>query len=426
MATQQETARPDLSSLRIQDGKRKNSGAGKRVFWASVPIVLLAFLAAASFAFRNRKPEVEVAAAVKPATGPSGVLNASGYLTPRQRATIAAKITGRVTGVFFDEGTRVADGQLLATLDDSDVVRALDAAKADRDSSQAAIADFEVQLHNAQIELRRAQELLKAGVQTQQAVDTAEMTADSLRAKIALAKQQVVASEARIREQQQAVDNCTIKAPFAGIVVSKDAQVGEMVSPVSAGGGFTRTGIATIVNLHSNEIEVDVSESYIAKVKPDQAVNAVLDAYPDVTFPGKVRTVIPTADRQKATVKVRISFTDDSHVKLMDPASDPRILPDMGVKVTFLDEEDKPKASAKGKPEEPAFVAMVPQAAIRNDGATKYVFVVNNGSLQRHAVTVGPARGSDVEILAGLQPGAQVVVKGPEGLSDGQAVQLKQ
>ena len=338
MATQQETARPDLSSLRIQDGKRKNSGTGKRVFWASVPIVLLAFLAAASFAFRNRKPEVEVAAAVKPATGPSGVLNASGYLTPRQRATIAAKITGRVTGVFFDEGTRVADGQLLATLDDSDVVRALDAAKADRDSSQAAIADFEVQLHNAQIELGRAQELLKAGVQTQQAVDTAEMTADSLRAKISLAKRQVDGSEARIREQQQAVDNCTIKAPFAGIVVSKDAQVGEMVSPVSAGGGFTRTGIATIVNLHSNEIEVDVSESYIAKVKANQAVNAVLDAYPDATFPGKVRTVIPTADRQKATVKVRISFTDDSHVKLMDPASDPRILPDMGVKVTFLDE----------------------------------------------------------------------------------------
>jgi RND family efflux transporter MFP subunit len=410
MATQQETARPDLSSLRIHDGKRNSSGAGKRVFWAAVPIVLLAALAVAAFAFRNRKPEVEVATAVKPATGPSGVLNASGYLTPRQRATIAAKITG----------------QLLATLDDSDVVRALDAAKADRDSSQAAIADYEVQLHNAQIELRRAQELLKAGVQTQQAVDTAEMNADSLRAKIALAKQQVVAAEARIREQQQAVDNCTIRAPFAGIVVSKDAQVGEMVSPVSAGGGFTRTGIATIVNLHSNEIEVDVSESYIAKVKTNQAVNAVLDAYPDVTFPGKVRTVIPTADRQKATVKVRISFTDDSHVKLMDPATDPRILPDMGVKVTFLDEEEQPKANAKGKPEEPAFVAMVPQAAIRNDGTTKYVFVLNNGALQRHAVTVGPARGSDVEILAGIQPGAQVVVKGPEGLSDGQAVQLKQ
>jgi RND family efflux transporter MFP subunit len=426
MATQQETAKPDLSSLRITDAKRKNAGAGKRLFWVTIPIVILALLGAAAFAFRNRKPEVEVTSAVKPAAGPSGVLNASGYLTPRRRATIAAKITGRVTGVFFDEGTRVSEGQLLATLDDSDVRRALDSAKADRDSSQAAIADYEVQLHNANIEFGRAEKLLQAGVQTQQAVDTADMNVGSLKAKIALAKQQVVAAEARIREQQQAVDNCTIRAPFAGIVVSKDAQVGEMVSPISAGGGFTRTGIATIVDLHSNEIEVDVSESYIAKVKAAQAVNAVLDAYPDVTFPGKVRTVIPTADRQKATVKVRISFTDPSHVKLMDPATDPRILPDMGVKVTFLDEQEKPKAGAKDKNQETPAVAMVPQAAIRNDGSVKYVFLVSNGSLQRHAVTVGPSRGSDVEILAGIQPGAMVVVKGPESLSDGQAVQLKQ
>jgi len=152
---------------------------------------------------------------------------------------------------MFDEGTRVTEGQLLATLDDSDTRRALDSAKADRDSSQAAIADYEVQLRNAEIELRRAQQLVKEGVQTQQALDSATMAADSLRAKINLAKQQVAASEARIREQQQAVDNCTIRAPYAGIVVSKDAQVGEMVSPVSAGGGFTRTGIATIVDLHS-------------------------------------------------------------------------------------------------------------------------------------------------------------------------------
>ncbi len=426
MATQPGTVKPDLSSLRITDAKRKNTSAVKRVFWAAAPIVLLALLAVASFAFRNRKPEVEVTAAIKPATGPSGVLNASGYLTPRRRATIAAKITGRVTGVFFDEGTRVSEGQLLATLDDSDARRALDSTKADRDSAQAAIADYEVQLRNAQIELHRAQELLKAGVQTQQALDTAEMTADSLRAKIALAKKQVIGAEARTREQQQAVDNCTIRAPFAGIVVSKDAQVGEMVSPISAGGGFTRTGIATIVDLHSNEIEVDVSESYIAKVRQAQAVNAVLDAYPDVAFPGKVRTVIPTADRQKATVKVRISFTDDTHVKLTDPATDPRILPDMGVKVTFLEEEEKAKPNAKEKRDEPVVLAMVPQAAIRTDGTVKYVFLVNNGNLQRRAVTVGPLRGSDVEILAGLQPGAFVVVKGPEGLSDGQAVQIKQ
>jgi RND family efflux transporter MFP subunit len=420
MATPPKTLKPDLSSLRISDTKRINPRSSKRWLWIVLAIVALGMASAAAFAFRNRKAEVEVATASKPATGPAGVLNASGYVTPRRRATIAAKITGRVTGVFFDEGTRVTEGQLLATLDDSDARRALDSAKADRDSSQAAITDYEVQLRNAEIELRRANELVKGGVQTQEFLDNARTSADSLRAKIALAKQQVVAADARIREQQQNVDNCTIRAPFAGIVVSKDAQVGEMVSPISAGGGFTRTGIATIVDLHSNEFEVDVSEAYIARVSDGQAVNAVLDAYPDWTIPAKVRTVIPTADRQKATVKVRISVTEPDHKKLYDPAKDPRILPDMGVKVTFL--ENEPKAGAKK--ESPA-VALVPQKAIRQDNTSKYVFVLQGDTIERRAVTTGEARGSDVEILAGIQPEATVVVGGPDSLRDGQSVQIQ-
>ncbi len=421
MATPPKSVKPDLSSLRISDTKRTNPRSSKRWIWISLAVVLLGMVGAAAFAFRNRKAEVEVATATKPATGPAGVLNASGYVTPRRRATIAAKITGRVTGVFFDEGTRVTEGQLLATLDDSDARRALDSAKADRDSSQAAIADYEVQLRNAEIELRRADQLVKGGVQTQEFLDNARTTADSLRAKIALAKQQVLAAEARIREQQQAVDNCTIRAPFAGIVVSKDAQVGEMVSPISAGGGFTRTGIATIVDLHSNEFEVDVSESYIARVSDGQAVNAVLDAYPDWTIPAKVRTVIPTADRQKATVKVRISITEPDHKKLFDPAKDPRILPDMGVKVTFLENEPKPGAKKDVSPA----VALVPQKAIREDHSSKYVFVLKGDTIERRAVTTGEARGSDVEILAGIQPEATVVVSGPESLRDGQSVQIQ-
>ncbi|MGB9512806.1 MAG: efflux RND transporter periplasmic adaptor subunit, partial [Candidatus Acidiferrum sp.] len=310
---------------------------------------------------------------------------------------------------------------LLATLDDSDARRALDSAKADRDSSQAAILDLQVQLKNAEIELHRTQLLVKDGVSTQEALDSAVMTADSLRAKIALAKQQVVGADARIREAQQAVDNCTIRAPFAGIVVSKDAQVGEMVSPVSAGGGFTRTGIATIVDLHSNEFEVDVSEAYIARVFDSQAVNAVLDAYPEWTIPAKVRTVIPTADRQKATVKVRISITEPDHKKLYDPAKDPRILPDMGVKVTFLENEPKPGT----KQQKSSAVAMVPQKAIRQDNSSKYVFVLNGDTLERRAVTTGESRGSDVEILAGIQPAARVVVGGPDSLRDGQSVQIQ-
>jgi RND family efflux transporter MFP subunit len=421
MATPPKSLKPDLSSLRISEVKRTNPRSSKRWIWISLGVVLLGLLGAAAFAFRNRKVDVEVATAARPATGPASVLNASGYVTPRRRATIAAKITGRVTGVFFDEGTRVTDGQLLATLDDSDARRALDSSKADRDASQAAIADFEVQLKNAEIELRRTQQLVKEGVSTQQALDSAVMAADSLRAKIALAKQQVVAGDARIREQQQAVDNCTIRAPFAGIVVSKDAQVGEMVSPVSAGGGFTRTGIATIVDLHSNEFEVDVSESYIAKVSNDQKVNAVLDAYPDWTIPAKVRTVIPTADRQKATVKVRISITEPDHVHLSDPAKDPRILPDMGVKVTFLESGEK-----DGKKEEKsAAVAVVPQKAIRQDKTSKYVFVVKGDTVERRAVTTGEVRGSDIEITGGIQPDVLVVLNAPNTLQDGQSVQVQ-
>src|SRR6202521_5279923 len=419
MATPPISAKPDLGSLRIGDGQRKSSGMGKRVMYAAIPVLIFAGIVAAAYAFRSQKPVVEVAAAAKPeAGGRQALLNASGYITPRRRATIAAKITGRVTSVMFDEGTRVAEGQLLATLDDSDTRRALDTAKADRDSSQAAIADYEVQLRNAEIELHRAQQLVKEGVQTQQALDTSIMTADSLRAKINLAKQQVAGTEARIREQQQAVDNCSIRAPFAGIVVSKDAQVGEMVSPISAGGGFTRTGIATIVDMHSNEIEVDVNESYIARVEPNQQVTATLDAYPDKPFPAKVRTVIPTADRQKATVKVRITIIDLEKYNF--------ILPDMGVKVAFL-EDAKPVANGKGKDaaKGPEAVAYIPKSAVRSESNASFVFLVRDGKLERRAVSLGSDRGTDVAVLAGVSPGDSLVVKGPESLHDGDKVEIR-
>src|SRR6516164_4745754 len=366
-----DSSKPDLGSLRIHDGQRAKSTMGRRVLYASIPVVIFGAIVATAFALRNQKPVVEVATVAKPdSEGPLTALNGSGYITPRRRATIAAKITGRVTGVFFDEGTRVKEGQLLATLDDSDYKRALDAAKADRDSTQAAIADLEVQLRNAEIELRRAEQLRDSGVQTQEALDNARTNADSLRAKIALAKVQVAAAETRIAVAQQAVDNCTIRAPFPGIVVSKDAQVGEMVSPVSAGGGFTRTGIATVVDMKSNEIEVDVNESYIARVHDGQKVTAILDAYPDWEIPSHVRTIIPTADRQKATVKVRISFD-----KL-----DPRILPDMGVKVAFYGEGASSK-KAHGNNQAPAAKALVPQSAVRAEGGAPYVFTVRDGRL---------------------------------------------
>jgi RND family efflux transporter MFP subunit len=418
MATPPNSARPDLGSLRIGDGQRKSSGMGKRIIYAAIPVLIFAGIVAAGYSFRSQRAVVEVATALKPETGGrQALLNASGYITPRRRATIAAKITGRVTGVFFDEGTRVAQGQLLATLDDSDVKRALDSAKADRESAQAAIADYEVQLKNAQIGLHRAEQLQRAGVHTQEALDNATTAVDSLKAKIALAKQQVAASDARIGVAQQAVDNCTIRAPFAGIVVSKDAQVGEMVSPNSAGGGFTRTGIATIVDMKSNEIEVDVNESYIARVENGQQATATLDAYPDKPFPARVRTVIPTADRQKATVKVRITILNLEKYNF--------ILPDMGVKVAFL-ENEQPAAKDKSKEKGSQAVAFIPKGAVRSDSNASFVFLVRDGKVERRAVSLGMDRGTDVAILAGVSPGDSLVVKGPESLHDGEKVEIRQ
>jgi RND family efflux transporter MFP subunit len=400
----------DLGSLRIDDHHRSSSSWGKRLAIFFGLLVVLAGVSGAVFSLWNQKPVVDVAVVQKSANtgGREALLNASGYVTPRRRATIAAKITGRVTGVFFDEGSHVAEGQLLATLDDSDTRKALEAAKADYAASKAAIADYEVQLRNARIQLRRAEQLQSAGVQTQEQLDNARTNADSLQAKIALAQSQVISSEARIQQAQQAVDNCTIRSPYTGIVVSKDAQVGEMVSPVSAGGGFTRTGIATIVDMNSNEIEVDVNESYIARVQPGQPVTAILDAYPDWEIPSRVRTIIPSADRQKATVKVRISF-----LKL-----DPRILPDMGIKVTFLGAEQKKEAGA-------AAAILIPQSAVRDDNGKPVVFLLKDDKAERRAVTLGGNRGSDREVIAGVTAGDTLIVKGPGNLRDGQNVEVR-
>ncbi len=400
---------PDLSALKIDEGARRQQRGPKWPRWLAVAIGLILLISAAVYAMRGTTPLVEVAAAQAPSAGGEvALLNASGYVTPRRRATVAAKITARVTQMYADEGMRVKEGQILALLDDSDYRVRLNSAKADRNATAAQLQDLQVQLANAQIELHRTQQLEKQGVSSPEALDNARTTVDSLHARIAMTTEQVQASDAKIRVAQQDLDNCTVRAPFAGIVVSKDAQVGEMVSPNSAGGGFTRTGIATIVDMKSLEVEVDVNESYIARVRPGMPVTSVLDAYPNWQIPSKVRTIIPTADRQKATVKVRIAFDQ----------LDPRILPDMGVKVTFLGQESRAAKSEGVK-------ALVPQTALRSEKGSQVVYLYRAGHVERRAVGVGETRGSDTEITAGLAPGDQVVVSGFDGLHDGQRVEIR-
>ena len=404
----EQTKGPDLSALRIDERARRSAGRFKWLTWFAAGFGGVLLVAAAVFTLKGKTPVVEVATVRASQAGRPAVLNASGYVTPRRRATIAAKITGRINEVFAEEGMRVEPGQILATLDDSDARSRLISAKADREATAATLGDLRVNLANAERERRRMEELWKDGAMSEQALDQARTTVESLRARIALVQEQVRAGEARIQVAQEDLDNTIVRAPFAGIVVSKDAQRGEMVSPISAGGGFTRTGIATIVDMNSLEIEVDVNESYIARVKPGRPVTAVLNAYPDWQIPAKVRTVIPTADRQKATVKVRVTFD----------RLDPRILPDMGVKVTFLGEE--PSSRATG-----ATGVLVPRTAVREEGGSQVVFVYRDGRVERRAVRLGQARGNDHEVIAGLSDGEQVVVRGLEGLRDGLRVRIQ-
>lgn len=410
MSTTAMPPKRDLGSLKIDDRHRTQGKTGKRLGVFSAIVGIIVIVAGLLAAFRSRKPLVEVAAA-RPANDAraEALLNASGYVTPRRRATVAAKVTGQIKEIYAEEGLRVKNGQVLAVLDCSQPEAALKSATTERDATAAALADLEVQLSYADRELERAQGLRSAGVNSQQALDTARTSRDSLRSKIALTKEQTRAAEARIGMAQQDVINCTVRSPYDGIVVSKDAQRGEIVSPMSAGGGFTRTGIATVVDMNSIEIEVDVNEAFIARVKPGQKVIATLDAYPDWQIPCTVRTVIPTADRQKATVKVRIAFD-----KL-----DPRILPDMGVKVAFLSDEPPTKGKTEAQ-------VLVPQSSVHMEGGKPVVFLIREGKLERRAISLGAQRGTDVEVIAGVSPGDSLVTKGSDTLRDGQAVEIKQ
>ena len=397
---------PDLAALRI-DEKARTSSSRRRLFVPLAALAVLLVLTAAAVFVVRRPVRVEVAVAHASGTpgAPSALLNASGYVTPRRRATVAAKVTGRVERIDAEEGMTVTAGQVLARLDDSDALRRLASVEAARAVAAASLKDLEVRLANAEREQVRALELERAGFASAQAADAARTDVLSLKARLALAGDQVRAADADVAIARQDLDNTVVRAPFDGVVVSKDAQRGEMVSPMSAGGGFTRTGIATVVDMSSLEIEVDVNEAYIARVKPGQRVSAALDAYPDWSIPASVRTVIPSADRQKATVKVRISFD----------ALDPKILPDMGVKVAFLGE-----APAAGAPARPRVA--VPAAAVRERDGARLVFVVRDGRVERRAVTTAGTKGEETEIEAGLSEGETVVVRPPDGLKDGDRV----
>ena len=400
--------KPGLADLKIDPELRTYKKKNTPAIWIIAGGVLIIVILALVVISTDTPVEVETAAVRKYQSGQGlTILNASGYVEPRRKATIAAKITGQVVEMLAEEGIKVEKGQILARLDDSVTQARLDSSKADLEVTLTKIHELEVNLKDTERDLSRTSNLFSQEVASQEDLDKAKAAVDRYKAQLSRLREEIRAAKTRVEVAKRDLENCTIRAPFTGIVVSKDAQVGEMVSPVSAGGGYTRTGIATIVDMDSLEIEVDVNESYIANVKVGQKVIATLDAYQEWKIPASVRTLIPTADRQKATVKVRIAFD-----KL-----DPRILPDMGVKVAFMTEGTDSQSTAP--------ISVVPKAAIRESNGKSMVFVLNKDSVERRAVMPGKVVGSTVEILAGLTDGEEVVVSGPPDLKDGQRVVAK-
>jgi len=332
------------------------------------------------------------------------VLNASGYVTARRQATVSAKITAKVTEVLVEEGMKVQEGQILARLDDTNVRTSLHLAEAKLVSATNALAETRVRIKEADQELQRQAGLIQNRIATQADYDHAEAAFLALKAKLEQQQADVTVAIKQVAYWQQQMDDTIIRAPFAGIVTSKNAQPGEMISPISAGGGFTRTGICTIVDMESLEIEIDVNESYINRVRAGQAVSATLDAYPDWKIPCKVIAIIPTADRQKSTVKVRVGIDQ----------LDPRILPEMSVKVAFRE--------AGGTGPLAARTVIVPKSALQQQDGRDVVLVVLNGRAERRAVNVTNSRLDEVVIGAGLAAGERVVLDCPPGLKDGAAV----
>lgn len=399
--------RDTLNSLKIERGDERGDDPGsRRWWWIGVALALVA--AAAAALLWPRVPEVQVATAeaVSGHQGPAAVLNASGYVTARRQATVSSKITGKVTEVHVEEGMRVEEGQVLARLDDTQIRASLALTEAQLAAAEKARRETAVRLDEAKLNLKRTEDLSRQGIHSVADLDAAHATVDSLAARLEAEAANAEVARREVAVVRQQVEDHVIRAPFAGVAISKNAQPGEMISPVSAGGGFTRTGISTVVDMGSLEIEVDVNEAYIQRVTPAQKVTAVLDAYPEWQIPAHVITTIPAADRQKATVKVRVGFD----------ALDPRILPDMGVKVAFL-------GAPETAPVDGARATRVPRAAIRGAAGDEHVFVLaGEDRLERRAVRLDPSSADPAEVRAGLTAGERVVVGGPPDLAAGERV----
>jgi RND family efflux transporter MFP subunit len=402
-----------LRELRIDKEQRDDHrGGGSRLPLIVGSVILaLALIGAGAWYFLagSKSFEIEAATAVSPSAGggDTAVLQATGYVTARRQATVSAQITGTLTDVLIEEGDHVKEGQVLAHLDGTAQQAQLDQAKAGLRANQALLAQSQAQLAQSQRDLKRAQDLVARKLVSVQSEEVARTQVDMQSSQILAQRRQVELAEASVRGAQVQLDYCTVHAPFTGVITAKAAQVGEIVSPLSAGGGFTRTGVGTIVDMDSLEIEVDVTESYINRVQPKQPAQATLDAYPDWKIPAHVIAIIPSADRGKATVKVRVAIEQ----------KDQRVLPEMGVRVSFMEEAKKSDAP-------PPKGVLVPTSAIAQRDGKPVVFAIEGDRAKARAVTPGQTY-NDLRLVEGIGSGTKVVKQPQADLVDGAKVEMK-
>ena len=378
--------------------------------WPLLILVAVALAAVAYWFYMKPPASIEVSTAVAREVSSqtaSTVLNASGYVTARRKATVSSKFTGKVVEVLIEEGMDVEQNQVLARLDDSNLATSYALAEAQLRSSETSLKETQALLNEARAIFKRTRNLVDRGLSSEAEVDRARAGSESLAAQLERKQADIRVAEKQLDVYRQQLEDTIIRAPFAGVVVAKNAQPGEMISPVSAGGGFTRTGIGTIVDMSSLEIEIDVNETYINRVKPGQKIVATLDAYPDWSIPCHVIAIIPTADRQRATVEVRVGFD-----KL-----DPRILPDMGVKVAFQEDGASISQGRAG--------VLVPQSAISESGDKQYVLLSIDDVVERRAIATAGERGKDILVTSGLVGGDRVILNAPAGLEAGTRVKEK-
>ncbi|HVY64002.1 MAG TPA: efflux RND transporter periplasmic adaptor subunit [Gammaproteobacteria bacterium] len=403
-----------LEQLRIERPEEVASGRRPAVWW-SIGLAAVAAAGVATWVVAMPRGVPITVATAEPApadvaAAPASILDASGYVVARRQATVSAKITGKVVAVSIEEGQRVERNDVIARLDDTNAQAAVAQARAELEQSKANLAAAEVALTNAGPTFRRNEQQLMRAVISAQSFDTAKTAYDASRTSRDVAARAVEVAAARLAVAQRNLDDTIVRAPFAGVVTVKAAQEGEMVSPISAGGGFTRTGIGTIVDMSSLEVEVDVSENFINRVRADQPATVTLNAYPDWSIPARVIAIVPTAERAKATVKVRVALDVD----------DPRILPEMGARVAFLAAAG---AAAAGAPAAQRAL-LVPDTAVQRNGDTGVVFVVADRSVEKRTVRLGERNAAGQIVLSGLTPGTRVAIGDFEKLRDGAAVRI--